>query len=154
MHLLYGINERTALEDYPIAGFVIIALYGLVLTYILLEKLILLHIFAYSKLHKMAFNAWQRFDMWYYRKYRKHSPLTENMAKIQSRVGPKMSKRKRRILLISVILIFILFNVLVRVPYMIETINDQERVIIDQETENTENTENTNDELKIIVRGG
>lgn len=152
--ILYGADQNTPIDEYPVAGFIIILLYASILSYFTLEKLIITHIIIYSKIHKIAFNSWQKFDMWYFRKYRKHSPLTENVAKIQSKIGSKMSKRKRRVLLFSVIFGLILLNLFVRVPLILDSMeNSSNAPEIKDETEDTEKTENE-EAYKIVVRGG
>lgn len=88
-------------------------IYAVILTYFFLEKIIILHILLFEKLNKMVFTGWQKFDMWYYRKYRKTSPLTENLAKFQHKASKyKISKMKRRVIIMTLIGLAIMINFL------------------------------------------
>lgn len=108
-------------------GLILPVVFGITLSYLFLEKLIILHILIFEKLNKTIFKAWQRFDMWYYRKYRKTSPITENLAKIQGKLAKhQTTKRNKRIVLACVIGFFIILNITVRLPYIISVFDDTE----------------------------
>lgn len=130
-------------------------LYAITLSYLFLEKLILVHIHVYEKVNRYIFKGWQKFDMWYYRKYRKTSPLTESLAKIQQKIAKHNpnSKRNKRIVLVCVIAFFILLNISVRMPIILDYITagtETETEII--ETDYDEITEREPD--RIIIYGG
>lgn len=124
-------------------------IYSIILTYFLLEKLIIAQIYILEKIQKYLFIAWQRFDMWYYRRYRKTSPITEFMAKTQLKVT-KLSKTKRRIIMVSLVAFLIILNFGIRVPMIMEGMETETE--IDTESELIE-TPIQEPERQIIVRG-
>lgn len=126
-------------------------LYSIILTYLLLEKLIIIQIYILEKFQKYLFKAWQNFDMWYYRKYRKTSPITEFLSKIQERMSnSKMSKTKRRIIMVSLVAFLLLLNFGIRVPMVMESMESETE--IDTESEFVE-TPTQEPEIRINVKG-
>lgn len=70
-------------------------------------------ILLFEKMNKYLFRGWQKYDMWYYRKHRKTSPLTENISKIQQKATKlKLTKTKRIIITISLIILVVITNFL------------------------------------------
>ena len=129
-------------------------LYGIGLSYLFLEKLILIHIHLFDKLNKTIFKLWQKFDMWYFRKYRKTSPVTENLAKFQQKVAKhQTSKRNKRLILVCVIGFFVILNITVRLPYIMEILEETEETEIDQIT-NYDDIPYEEPDQRIIVHGG
>ena len=128
-------------------------LYSIILTYLFLEKIIILEIHLFERINKLVFKSWQRFDMWYFRKYRKTSPLTEYLAKLQMKIGKnKMSKRKRRLIMLSLIAGLIILNFAVRVPILFDSVTNETEIgtEIDQAVEEPRQE----DEIVIRVNGG
>jgi len=128
-------------------------LYSIILTYLFLEKIIILEIHLFERINKLVFKSWQRFDMWYFRKYRKTSPLTEYLAKLQMKMGKnKMSKRKRRLIMLSLIAGLIILNFAVRVPILFDSVTNETEIgtEIDQAVEEPRQE----DEIVIRVNGG
>jgi len=126
-------------------------LYSIILTYLFLEKLIIIQIYILEKLQKYLFKAWQNFDMWYYRKYRKTSPITEFLSKIQEKMSKsKMSKTKRRIIMVSLVAFLLLLNFGIRVPMVLESMESETE--IDTENEFIE-TPTKEPEIRINVKG-
>ncbi len=126
-------------------------LYSIILTYLLLEKLIIVQIYILEKFQKYLFKAWQNFDMWYYRKYRKTSPITEFLSKIEGKISKsKMSKTKRRIIMVSLVAFLIILNFGIRVPMIMEGMESETE--IDTESELIE-TPLQEPERQIIVKG-
>ncbi len=103
-----------------------------ILALLFMERMIKLQVLAYEKFNKFLFNMWQRFDMWYYRKYRKHSPLTEGLSKLQEKASKnkrKLSKNQKRMVTIIVIGVMLLILTPFRIIPMIENIsNDFEEI--------------------------
>lgn len=150
--LFYNVDDTTPIGQIPIIMFVMPFIISIGLSYIVLEKLIILHILVYEKLHKKIFKAWQNFDMWYFRKYRKHSPLTEYLAKIQEKQA-KLSKNKRKLLLGLMIAGFILLNVFVRIPMILDSLEERKPLpVIDQESDQVVLPTQEN-KHEIVVRG-
>lgn len=128
-------------------------LYSIILTYLFLEKIIILEILLFEKINKLVFKSWQRFDMWYFRKYRKTSPLTEYLAKLQMKIGKnKMSKRKRRLIMLSLIAGLIILNFAVRVPIIFDSVTNETE--IETEIDQAVEEPRQEDEIKIRVNGG
>jgi len=126
-------------------------LYSIILTYLCLEKLIILQIYILEKLQKYLFKAWQNFDMWYFRKYRKTSPITEFLANIQLKISKsKITKTQRRIIMVSLVLFLIILNFGIRVPMILESMESETEIDIDTETEFIETPKESE---RIIVRG-
>jgi len=153
---LFGINLDTTIGELILTfqpGIFLPLFYSITLSYLFLEKLIVLHILAFAKFNKLIFKGWEKFDMWYYRKYRKTSPLTENLAKVQRKISKYQStKRRRRMLLVGVIIFVVLLNFTIRLPYIMESLENTEQTEI--ENDSTDNIEQTKEpERKIIVRG-
>lgn len=72
---------------------------------------------------------WDKYDMWYFRKHRKHSPLTEFQFKIQSKrekYQKKLSKRQRKAITITAIILIIALQFLVRLPSFIDDFEPDE----------------------------
>lgn len=87
--------------------------YTALLSYLFLEKIIIGMILLFEKMNKYLFRGWQKYDMWYYRKHRKTSPLTENISKIQQKATKlKLTKTKRIIITISLIILVVITNFL------------------------------------------
>ena len=150
--LIFDIKDTTPISQIPMILFIMPFIFTMILSYVLLEKLIIFHILLYEKIHKSAFKAWQNFDMWYYRKYRKHSPLTEILSKIQARQA-KLGKNKRRLLLGLVIAGFILLNIFVRIPAVLDSIEETKTIpVIDQELDQEQKLPQEK-EYEIKVRG-
>lgn len=149
--LFYNVDDTTPIGQIPIIMFVMPFIISIGLSYIFLEKLIILHILVYEKFHKKIFKAWQNFDMWYFRKYRKHSPLTEYLAKIQEKQA-KLSKNKRKLLLGLMIAGFILLNVFVRIPMILDSLEEKPLPVIDQESDQVVLPTQEN-KHEIVVRG-
>lgn len=152
----FGINLDTTLGELILTfqpGIFLPFVYSLTLSYLFLDKLIILHIMAFAKLNKIIFKGWEKFDMWYYRKYRKTSPITENLAKFQRKISKYQStKRRRRLLLVGVILFVVLLNFTIRLPYIMDSLEQTEQTEITDET-TTDQTFEDEPELDIIVRG-
>ncbi len=104
--------------------------YSIILSYVFLEKLVILHILIFEKFNKQVFKMWQKLDMYWYKKYKKHSPLTEGLSKLQSRIAKfqTRSKRQRKIIIIAVIFALILVQVGFRAPLIIELLEEPEEI--------------------------
>lgn len=99
--------------------------YGIFLTFTLLDKIIVLQIIAFEKLNKVIFKQWQKIDMYWFRKYKKHSPLTDGVSKI-SDVSKKLNDkpRTRKIVIVSLVIFLLIINIAIRAPLITEIIND------------------------------
>lgn len=154
---LFGVSMDTTLGELILTfqpGIFLPLIYSLTLSYLFLEKLIVLHIMAFAKLNKIIFKGWEKFDMWYYRKYRKTSPITENLAKVQRKISKFQStKRRRRLLLVSVVLLVVLLNFAIRLPYMMESMEQTEQTEIKND-QTDEFVETREPEHNIVIRGG
>lgn len=130
----YFTTDDTSLQEVQQYALLLPLGYTLLLSYFLLEKLILLHIWAFSKLNKKIFELWQKMDMYWFRKYRKHSPVTEGLSKLQNKASKiNSSKRKRRIVTIAVIVGLVAIQIGFRVPYMLEAIEEPEPILTPEE---------------------
>jgi len=98
--------------------------YGIFLTFTLLDKIIVLQIIAFEKLNKIIFKQWQRMDMYWFRKYKTHSPLTDGVSKI-SNVSNKLNKKPktRKIIIVCLIIFLLAINIAIRAPLIIDVIN-------------------------------
>lgn len=98
--------------------------YGIFLTFTLLDKIIVLQIIAFEKLNKLIFKHWQKMDMYWFRKYKKHSPLTEGVSKI-SNVSEKLNKkpRTRKIIIVCLIMFLLAINIAIRAPLIMDVVN-------------------------------
>jgi len=148
---VFEVDETTPINEIPVLGLALPFILTMAISYVFLEKLIIIHISLYEKIHKIIFNHWQKFDMWYFRRYRKHSPLTENLSKLQAKQA-KLSKKTRKIIIGLLIASLILFNVFIRIPYILESIEDKQLPVIDQETEQEQQQPKEN-EYQINIRG-
>lgn len=99
--------------------------YGVFLTFTLLDKIIILQIMAFEKLNKLIFKHWQKMDMYWFRKYKTHSPLTEGVSKI-SNVSEKLNKkpRTRKIIIITLIILLLAINLAIKAPLITDIINN------------------------------
>ena len=79
MFLYADVNGSTPIGELPYAAAFLPIVYSLVLSYIALERLIILHIQVYSKINNLLFKGIQKLDMYWFRKYRKNSPLTDQL---------------------------------------------------------------------------
>lgn len=110
--------------------------YSIVLSYLFLERLVILHILAFEQINKLIFKFWQKLDMYWFKKYKKHSPLTEGMVKIQEKVGKfqkTKSKKQRRVIIIAVIFALILVQVGFRAPIIIDYFEEEQPVLTPEE---------------------
>src|SRR3990172_11096179 len=148
---VFEVDETTPINEIPVLGLALPFILTMAISYVFLEKLIIIHISLYEKIHKIIFNHWQKFDMWYFRRYRKHSQLTENLSKLQAKQA-KLSKKTRKIIIGLLIASLILFNVFIRIPYILESIEDKQLPVIDQETEQEQQQPKEN-EYQINIRG-
>ncbi len=144
---------ETPVGELPFYAVLLPIVYSVILSYLALEKLIILNILILEKLSKIVFTNWQKFDMWYFRKYRKDSPITSFLAKIQLKfMNSKMSKRKRRLIMLSLIAGLILLNFSVRIPMLLDSAEEQTE--INTENDLTENEPGEENEIRIRVNGG
>src|SRR3990172_8906481 len=134
---VFEVDETTPINEIPVLGLALPFILTMAISYVFLEKIII--------------NHWQKFDMWYFRRYRKHSPLTENLSKLQAKQA-KLSKKTRKIIIGLLIASLILFNVFIRIPYILESIEDKQLPVIDQETEQEQQQPKEN-EYQINIRG-
>lgn len=142
---------ETPVGELPLLFYGLPILYSIILTYLCLEKLIILQIYILEKFQKYLFKAWQNFDMWYYRKYRKTSPITEFLSRIEAKISKsKMSKTKRRIIMVSLVAFLLILNFGIRVPMVLESMESETE--IDTESELIE-IPIQEPERQIIVRG-
>lgn len=116
--------------------------YSIILSYVFLEKLVILHILVFEKFNKQVFKMWQKLDMYWYKRYKKHSPITEGLSKLQSRVAKfqTRSKKQRRIVIIGIIVALLLVQVGFRAPLIIELLEEPKEieVNIDEVEEQTQ----------------
>lgn len=121
-----GVNLDTTLGDLILTfqpAIFLPLIYSLTLSYLFLQKLIILHILAFEQLNKIIFKLWQKMDMYWFRKYRKHSPITEGLAKFQSKMekfNKSKSKKQKRLIVIGVITFLLIIQIGYRLPYEIE----------------------------------
>lgn len=149
------IDSSTPIGEIPLAAALIPLAYGLLLSWLFLEKLILLHIKVFELINKYTLKAWQKLDMYWFRKYRKHSPLTEGLSKVQNKVSKfqsNSSKRRKKLVIIAVIAGLILLQVGLRAPVLIDIFTDEPETIEQIPGENQLQIP-TEEHPKIIVRG-
>ena len=111
-------------------------IYSLTLSYLFLEKLIILHILIFERLNKVIFKLWQRMDMYWFKKYKKHSPITEGLAKFQSKMtkfNSTKSKKQKKLILVGVIAILLVIQIGFRIPYLIETFEEEKPILTPEE---------------------
>ena len=148
------IDSSTPIGEIPLAAVFIPLGYGLLLSWLFLEKLILLHIKVFELINKYTMKAWQKLDMYWFRKYRKHSPLTEGLSKLQNKASKIQSRspRTKKLIIIGVIAGLILLQVGLRAPILIDILTDDPEPIgqIPGEDELQMPSE---EQPKIIVRG-
>lgn len=125
--------------------------YFLFLFFGVMEKLIILHIAIFEKLSKTIFKLWQRMDMWYFRKYRKHSPLTDMQFKIQQK-KEKLSKRKKKLITVLLIVIIFSLQMTLRLPAIYEDLPVEETKQLEERVAEFESQVPAN-ELVIKVNG-
>lgn len=105
-----------------------------------IENGIKLYLVIMEKTNKAIFNGWQKLDMWYFKKYRKQSPLTDSYSKINdkaNRWSSKLSKNQKKLIKITLIVLLISINIYWKAP-MIEELLDtnQEEIIPEVESDN------------------
>lgn len=119
-------------------GFPFLFAFALAITF--LPKLIMMEVLLFEKINRFMFNQWQKLDMWYFRKHRKHSPLTDGYSKITSKYGSKISKKQKKVIAICLAVLLIGLQLIWRVPALIEDFKEM------QETSEIEK----NDESKVV----
>lgn len=102
----------------------------------------LLRFMIVFKIGKAVSKAMMKFidklDMYYWRKHKTSSPLTENIAKIQNKIQDKkqkLTKRQAKFIGIAIIVILIIIQLGIRVPSIIEDYEIQEQQKIKQEND-------------------
>lgn len=85
----------------------------------LLDKMIILHLIIFQNINKALFYLWNRLDMWYFKKYRKHSPLTEGYSKLSDRTAKyssKLSRSQKKMIKIALIMVLVGVQVYWKLP--------------------------------------
>jgi len=134
-------------------GIILPIFFAITLSYLFLEKLIILHILVFEKMNRIIFKGWQKFDMWYYRRYRKTSPITEYLSKFQQMIAKRQtSKKNRRIVLVCVIAFFVILNIAVRLPAIFD--QTETEPITEIQEENYDEIPIQEPDNRIIIHGG
>jgi len=105
-----------------------------------IENGIKLYLLTMEKINKVIFNGWQKLDMWYFKKYRRHSPLTDGYSKINDKAGKlssKLSKNQKKLIKITLIVILVSVNLYWKAPMIEELIaTNQPEIIPEVESDN------------------
>ncbi len=119
-----------------------------------MDKMIILHLIIFQNINKAMFYAWQKFDMWYFRKYRKHSPLTEIFSKFgdkSAKYNSRLTKNQKRMITIALIMVLIGVQVYWKLPMFEEMmIEMNEQNIKQMESDNQINERESN----IVINTG
>ncbi len=109
-----------------------VVLIPIIFVFTLVERGIMMYILMMEKINKVIFNGWQKLDMWYFKKHRKHSPLTDGYSKINDKTGKlssKLSKNQKKAIKIALIIVLISINIYWKAPIIEELfLTEQEEI--------------------------
>lgn len=121
---------RLELPDSPIVAIglnLIIPMWGMVLFFGFGKYFFYAKILEIHYMQKALAYLINKLDMIWWRKYKKHSPLTESIFKMQQkgeRIGKKLSKPQKRVLIIALLIIIGSFYGYTKYPVFEEMIDD------------------------------
>ncbi len=113
-------------------------IYTAILFFTVYEKVIILHIYIFERINKLIFKAWDKLDMIWFKKYRKSSPLTESMAKVQekgTKWGSKLTKNQKRVFKFTVVTILVVGLLWMRAPMYTDIMDSWEKQSIIEKNE-------------------
>lgn len=128
----------------------------IIFVFIMIDKAIMIYIKTLDKFNQMVFKGWQKLDMYYFRKYRRHSPLTEGFTKINDKIAKrasKLSKNQKKIIKFVLIALLIITNIYWKAPIFMELLNDTNKKDIPPPESDSQTKENA-PEIKININKG
>ena len=130
--------------------------FAFILALIYLPRIIMLEVLLNEKIQRYMMAGWQKLDMWYFRKYRKHSPLTDSYSKIYEKTTKytsKLSRNQKKLITIGIVILLVSVQVGIRLPLILETINDLQKDLPQEKPNDLPNPINEK-QLEIEVNGG
>lgn len=109
-------------------------IFAFIIAISIMDKIIRIQVRITERINKKIMGLWQSFDMWYFKKYRKHSPLTEWLAKLQEKANKhqsKLTRKHKKLATVIIIGLIIALQIMWRIPPLIEEIENTQNEMKD-----------------------